>query len=196
VSVPVSLSVLPSACGDSNRASGASLVACECSRLRKFLFACTVAWGAAMAEARAGRCYFHFSARVITDDVWCLCARPRCALQYPVQLRATASLVTTMSGTDRGARTLLRDDSERYGKPDLGATSWMKVTKSMEGYDNRFTVTLRDSLSKTQVSKEAPEHFKIPEVRGTPSVVLCCTVEIVVGGPRRGVRRASCVSAH
>lgn len=91
-------------------------------------------------------------------------------LRYPVELRTTPTVLNaTRTGCAIAERTLVADDvlaeSKRTLRKEELNTTWLKVTKAAEGYDTRFDVVSRDSLTKTQVSREAPEYFQIPEVR-------------------------------
>ncbi len=107
--------------------------------------------------------------------------RCRAQLRYPVELRTTPTvLAMTSTGVDIGLRTLVSDEalsaSKRSLRPEELGQTWLKVTKSAESFEQRFEVRTRDSLTKTQVSRDAPDYFLIPQVHprvlGQPMLCL------------------------
>ena len=90
------------------------------------------------------------------------------AAKFPVDTRATADLfLATGTGIMVPERTL-GGESQRASNDAVVSPGWSKVTKSALSYENRFNVTLRDSLTKTQSSSDAPAFMQIPEVRRMP----------------------------
>ena len=86
---------------------------------------------------------------------------------YPVGTKATPALLASTKGIDPGERTLPVADNLRAGRQVLDEELppvWGKVTQTELSRQIRFTTDLRDSLSKTRVSADAPDFFKIPEV--------------------------------
>lgn len=88
--------------------------------------------------------------------------------RFPVESRATASVMNaTSTGILIPERTLGRDPKRDTSSGEL-EPAWFKVTKSPHAHAQRFGTTLRDSLTKTQSSVDAPAFLQIPEV-GTNS---------------------------
>lgn len=84
--------------------------------------------------------------------------------RFPVETRATAEVMqATASGILIPERTLGRDPKREDSSSELEPV-WSKVTKTSLGHSQRFGTVLRDSLTKTQSSHDAPDFLKIPEV--------------------------------
>lgn len=92
---------------------------------------------------------------------------------FPVQARATATVMNaTGTGILVGERTL--PDPKRVVLEREVDPGWTKVSQSALAHRERFNVTLRGSLTKTQASVDAPAYLQIPEVRGQNSHVCLC----------------------